>query len=222
MPPDRTRPQRHELRFAKAFFEVRDRPGTHARLLGAGALELSDGSADADRWYLWQEESRGSGRPRHRFLVRMRGQRLVLEGPDAAAVGRGWRQLDRALRPLSVARVAAGDDLARFLPRQRLHSADRPESWSREHEAQVLGEFYAAFCERWVRTPHPRLGGASPRTAASDPSLRPTLELLLARMERVEQERRARMMPSICVRELRGILWRSTRQDDDDRPRTEE
>ena len=215
MPPDRTRPQRRELRFAKAFFEVRDHPGTHARLLESGALELSDGSAEADRWYLWQEEPRAPGSPRHRFLVRMCGRRLVLEGPDAAAVGRGWRQLDRALRPMAVARVAAGDDLARFLPRPRRHSADRPESWSREHEARVLEEFYAAFCARWICTPHPRLGGASPRAAAVDPALRPMLELLLERMERVETERRARMMPSISVDELRDILWRSTREGAD-------
>jgi hypothetical protein len=213
---DPARQQRDDLRFAKAFFEVFDRPGTHARLLASGALELSDGSADADRWYLWRDERPAADASRGaRFLVRLRERRLVLEGPSPEAVGRGWRALERALKPCSVARVAAGDDLARFLPRHRRHAADRPESWSPEYEAQVLGEFYAVFCRRWAATPHPRLDGRSPLDAARDPALRPRLEELLARMDRVEEERRARRMPSISVGDLRNTLWGPGPHDED-------
>lgn len=201
-----TRPQRQRLRFCKAFFELRDAGEVHARLLADGALELDPAGDPSLRWYLWQEPTAGAGGRRARFLVRLRGGRLVLEGPDPASVGRGWRELDRLLRPAAEARVAAGDDLGRFLPRKRRHSADRPESWDRAHEARVLREFYAVFCERWSSTPHPRLDGLTPREAATRPELRSELEALLHRMERVEEERRGRGMPSFSVEELRRAV----------------
>ena len=169
-----SRSQRAQLRFCKAFFEVRDAVSTHERLLAVGAQELDGGNAGeagdaSDRWYWWQEPPTGEGVPQASFLLRMRGRRLVVEGPTAVSLGRGWRALDEHLRPHARARVAAGDDLARFLPRPRPHSADRPESWSREHEQRVLREFYAAFCDRWARQPHPRLDGLSPLEASMRP-----------------------------------------------------
>lgn len=201
-----TRPQRQRLRFCKAFFELRDAEDAHLRLVADGALQLDPGGDPAVRWYLWREPRSAAGTPRAHFLVRLRGERLVLEGPDPRSVGRGWRGLDRVLRPAAVARVAAGDDLQRFLPRKRRHSADRPETWSREHEARVLREFYAAFCRRWSATPHPRLDGLTPREAATRPELRSRLEDLLRRMHRVEEERRARGMPGFSTDELRRAL----------------
>lgn len=214
MPGTHTRPQRQRLHFCKAFFELRDAADVHRRLLASGALELDAEGDPTLRWYVWQEPPTRPGVPRARFLVRLRGGRLVLEGPDPESVGRGWRELDRLLRPAAVARVAAGDDLKRFLPRQRRHSADRPESWDREHEEQVLREFYAAFCRRWAASPHPRLAGLTPAEAAGDPEIRPALEALLARMERVEVERRTRGMPSFSVEELRRAVIGDAPADD--------
>ena len=203
-------PQRQTLRFCKAFFEVSDRLETRQRLLSAGALELvgpaGTQSEAADLWYRWDEPSEATSPPAISFLIRITGHRLVLEGPTGAAVGRGWRALDAQLRPHARARVAAGDDLGRFLPRQRRHSADRPESWSREHQDRVLQEFYAAFCQRWARQPHPQLDGKTPLEAASDPTLSSRLDALLSRMEKVEERRRERHMASISVEELKRTL----------------
>lgn len=200
-----TPPQRQTLRFAKAFFEVFDAARTVELLAGVGAQEIGDPAAETDRWFYWQEPvTRDS--PRATFLIRLRDARMVLEGPSAEAVGRGWRALEPSLEPAARPRVAAGDDLGRFLPRRRKHSADRPESWNREHERKVLDEFYAAFCDRWTRLPQARLDGRSPREAAADPALRQQLDRLLSTMERVEEERRARGLPSFSVDDLRAAL----------------
>lgn len=200
-------PQRQSLRFCKAFFEVFD-PDRTLELLGhAGAQEIGDPAPDSDRWFYWQEPAHAG--PRATFLIRLRGSRMVLEGPTPEAVGRGWRSLEPGLVPAARPRVAAGDDLGRFLPRKRRQSADQPESWGREHERKVLDEFYAAFCERWARLPQTRLDGRSPREAAADPALRDRLERLLATMERVEQERRVRGLPSFSVDDLRATLEES-------------
>lgn len=199
-------PQRDRLRFFKAFFEVHDEQSVRDRLLGAGAVPLDAGLSESDGWFLWQESAPPPPTPRARFLLRQRGRRLVLEGPSAASVGRGWRELERRLGSAASARVAAGDDLGRFLPRQRRHSADRPESWSREYQNRVLAEFYSVFRSRWAATPHPRLEGRTPREAAEIPALRAALEALLERMEKVEAERVQRDLPAISVSDLRGDL----------------
>lgn len=201
-------PQRQQLRFCKAFFEVRDPQATQYRLVDIGAVELLGGSEpgyDGERWYCWtQAQAAGSGPISH--VIRLTAGRLVLEAPTPRATGIAWRELDELLRPHARARVAAGDSLSRFLPAQRKQSADRPESWSREHEARVLQEFYAAFCRRWVRQPHPRLEGRTPLQAASDPVLAADLRALLQRMQAVEGERTARGLPGISVERLRRAL----------------
>ena len=201
-----TLPQRSSLRFCKAFFEVMDAAETHVRLLRLGAQELSEG-ADVDRWYWWQNGPEDDGLRRDALLLRLRPARLVLEGATAASVSRGWRMLDQRLRPHARARVAARDDLTRFVPRQRRHSADQPESWSVEYEAKVLAEFYAAFAARWARQPHLRLGGLSPLEALQHPDKRWRVDELLARMRHVEEERRARGMESFAVEDLRRAVF---------------
>lgn len=202
-------PQRRSLRFCKAFFEVLSFDKTRQRLLAARALEIlgpASDRGDAEYWYRWDEPDGDRAHVPVSYLIRLTARRLVLEGPSPAAIGRGWRALDEQLRPYARARVAAGDDLARFLPRQRRHSADRPESWSREHENKVLAEFYAAFCKRWAHQPHPLLGGRTPLEASGDPSLRNCLEQVLRRMERLEEQRRARRMPGFSVADLRRTV----------------
>lgn len=207
-------PQRQMLRFFKAFFEVFDIDATRDRLLSAGALELVGPSSERavsshDLWYRWHPPGpakRGDNLGLA-VLIRITRRRLVLEGPNASAVGTAWRELDALLRPHARARVAAGDDLARFLPRQRRHSADRPESWNRDHQEQVLREFYAAFCGRWARQPHPQLDGKTPVEAATDPVLQVRLEQLLCRMERIEEQRQARRLQGISVAELRETVY---------------
>jgi hypothetical protein len=198
-------PQRQTLSFFKAFFEVFDLPDTKRRLERAGALEVGEPAAGGDLWLYWQEPPL-TGIPRATFLIRLRGSRMVLEGPTAEAVGRGWRALEADLGPAAKPRVAAGDDLGRFLPSKRSHSADRPESWGRGHEREVLAEFYAAFCDRWTRLPQARLDGRTPSEAASDPELRPRLEALLDGMEKIEQQRRARGLDSFIVADLRAAV----------------
>jgi hypothetical protein len=200
--PRPARPQRANLRFCKAFFEIADHTATHDRLLAAGAQELV--ADTSQRWYLWNppDEASGSG-----FLVRTRGSRLVLEGPDPTAVGRAWRQLEEQLRPAALARVAVGDDLSRFLPKPRRRTADRPESFSAEHEAQVLAEFHAALCVRWADVPQQRLNGMSPREAAADRAGQPLLEELLRRMRIVEEERVSRGMATVSVDELERSVF---------------
>lgn len=220
-----TGPQRRQLRFCKAFFEVREPAALGSLLTEAGAIELGTGGEGApmDAWYLWEEPPTRPGVPRARFVIRLRDRRLVLEGPTAASVGRGWRALDRQLRPAAVARVAAGDDLGRFLPAKRKHSADRPESWSREHERKVLREFYSVFCRRWATTPHRRLAEKTPLQASKDERLRPELLALLERMEAIEEKRRDRGMQTFSVDDLRRTVLPS---DDDaagaDTPRREQ
>ena len=207
VPP--TLPQRSSLRFCKAFFEVTNSAATHERLLSLGAQELSEPSGDAaaDRWYWWHGE-RGDGDASYdAFLLRLRPARLVLEGATAGSVGRAWRVLDQELRPHARARVAARDDLTRFVPGRRQHSADRPETWSAEHEARVLAEFYALFAARWARQPHARLGGMSPLEALQHPEKRPCVDELLGRMERLEEERRQRGMESFAVEDLRRAVF---------------
>jgi len=199
-------PQRQSLRFCKAFFEVTDAEATATALERAGAIQVAE--PDADRWFTWQEPPRDAGLPRARFLLRLRSGRMVLEGPTPDSVGRGWRALEPWLKPHAQARVAAGDDLGRFVPRKRRHSGDRPESWDPSHEAQVLAEFYAAFCDRWIRLPHGALDGMSPAQAAADPAMSDRVEALLQRMERIEQERVSRGMASFSVDGLRGALDR--------------
>ncbi len=200
-----TSPQRSSLRFCKAFFEVDDLAATHESLLALGAQELSEATGDGavDRWYWWQDAGLGGDA----FLLRLRHTRLVLEGATAGSVGRGWRALDQHLRPHAKARVAAGDDLARFVPRRRPHTADRPESWSPEHEALVLVEFYASFAARWARQPHARLDGLSPLEALEVPDKRGCVDQLLARMTRIEEERRLRGMASFAVEDLRRAVF---------------
>jgi len=200
--PRSARPQRAILRFCKAFFEIEDGSATHDRLLAAGAQELV---ADTNqRWYLWNPPDADTISA---FLVRTRGARLVLEGPDSVAVGRAWRQLDEQLRPAARARVAVGDDLSRFLPKPRRRTADRPESFSAEHEAQVLAEFHAALCVRWADAPQQRLNGMTPRQAASDRAGQSLLEELLRRMRIVEEERRSRGMAAVSVDELERSVF---------------
>lgn len=208
MPSVPAQPQRHSLQFCKAFFEVHDGPSTHDRLVDAGAIEMSapERGGLVDRWYLWREGP-GSGTQQAAFLLRLRPHRMVLEGPTPAAVGRGWRELDKQVRPHATATVAAGDRLDRFLPRKRAHSGDRPESWSAEHENKVLAEFYAAFCHRWANTPHGLLDGRTPRQAADDESLAQRLESLLARMDHLEEERLTRGMASFSAQELRAAVF---------------
>ena len=200
--PRSAQPQRANLRFCKAFFEIDDGTATHDRLLAAGAQEIV---ADTNqRWYLWNPPDAKSPSA---FLVRTRGPRLVLEGPDPDAVGRAWRQLDEQLRPAARARVAVGDDLSRFLPKPRRRTADRPESFSREHEAQVLAEFHAALCVRWADAPQRRLNGMTPRQAAQDRDGQSLLDELLRRMRIVEEERRSRGMPAVSVDELERSVF---------------
>jgi len=204
-----TLPQRASLRFCKAFFEVMDAVATHERLLSLGAQELSEGTTESsvDRWYWWQVGPAAGNQIRDALLLRLRPARLVLEGATAASVGQGWRLLDRQLRPHARARVAARDDLARFVPGRRHHSADQPESWDAEYETRVLAEFYAAFAARWARQPHSRLDGLSPLEALQHPGKRPRVDELLARMERVEEERRLRGMASFAVEDLRRAVF---------------
>jgi hypothetical protein len=200
--PRSNRPQRANLRFCKAFFEIEDRPATHDRLLAAGAQELV--TETNQRWYLWNPPDAMTSSA---FLVRTRGPRLVLEGPDAGSVGRAWRQLNDQLQPAARARVAVGDDLSRFVPKPRRRTADRPESFSAEHEAQVLAEFHAALCVRWADAPQQRLNGMTPRQAASDRAGQSLLEELLRRMRIVEEERRSRGMASVSVDELERSVF---------------
>lgn len=202
-----TPPQRHSLRFCKAFFEILQADATHAALIAAGA-ELMVEAPGGDRWYAWREPDRGS--PHHgapaTFLLRVSATRLVLEGPTPATVGRGWRSLQPLVAPHAVPRVAAGDDLHRFVGRSRRLAADRPETWDRDYEIRVLAEFYSAFCSRWAEQPQARLDGLSPRQAASVPHLRPALVELLTRLERIQRERQERGMASIDIDALRGEL----------------
>jgi hypothetical protein len=197
-------PQRANLRFCKAFFEILEPDATHARLLEAGAQVLV---VETDRaWYVWHPSAtRLAGQA---FLVRTRGLRLVLEGADPVAVGRAWRNLDEQLQPAAKARVAVGDDLARFVPRPRKRTADRPENFAPEHEANVLREFYASLCTRWADLPQQRLDGMTPRQAAVDPRGQQLLEELLRRMRLVEEERVSRGMPSVSVDELERSVFR--------------
>ncbi len=201
--------QRSSLRFCKAFFEVTDNAATHECLLRLGAQELSEAIGDAatECWYWWYGGRDDADRRYDAFLLRLRPARLVLEGATAASVGRGWRVLDQQLRPHARARVAARDDLARFVPGRRQHSADRPETWSAGHEARVLAEFYASFAARWARQPHSRLGGMSPLDALRHPAKRACVDELLARMERLEEERRQRGMQSFAVEDLRRAVF---------------
>ena len=181
---------------------MEDCSATHDRLLAAGAQELV---ADTNqRWYLWNPPDAGA---EIAFLVRTRGSRLVLEGPDAASVGRAWRQLDEQLQPAARARVAVGDDLARFLPKPRRRTADRPESFSAAHEATVLAEFHEALCVRWADLPQQRLEGMTPRQAASDRTGQALLDELLRRMRIVEEERRSRGMPTVSVDALERSVF---------------
>jgi hypothetical protein len=196
------RPQRANLRFCKAFFEIEDRSVTHDRLLAAGAQELV--SDTSQRWYLWNPPDADVASA---FLVRTRGPRLVLEGSDPVAVGRAWRQLDKQLRPAARARVAVGDDLSRFLPKTRRRTADRPESFSAEHEARVLAEFHAALCLRWADAPQRRLNGMTPRQAAADRAGQSLLDELLRRMRIVEEERRSRGMAAVSVDALERSVF---------------
>ncbi len=204
-----TSPQRSSLVFCKAFFEVDDAVATHQALLALGAQELSDtaGDGSAHRWYWWHDDAKPGSASGDAFLLRLRDNGLVLEGATAGAVGRGWRSLDQQLRPHARARVAARDDLARFLPGRRSHVADRPESWSSDYEAQVLAEFYASFAARWARQPQSRLDGMSPLEARQVPEKRERVEQLLARMARVEEERRRRGMASFAVDDLRRAVF---------------
>ncbi len=197
-----TQPQRANLRFCKAFFEIEDGPATHARLLATGAQELV--AHTNQRWYLWNPPEADTAQT---FLVRTRGLRLVLEGPDPAAVGRAWRQLDEQLLPAARARVAVGDDLSRFLPKPRRKTADRPESFSPEHEARVLAEFHAALCVRWADAPQQRLNGMTPREAAADQAGQSLLDELLRRMRIVEEERCSRGMPAVSVDALERSVF---------------
>ncbi|NKB89913.1 MAG: hypothetical protein GKS06_17000 [Acidobacteria bacterium] len=196
-----TRPQRANLRFCKAFFEIREADGTRDRLLDAGAQELL---SDAERrWYVWYPpDAFAQG-----FLIRTRGSRLVLEGPNPGAVGRAYRQLDDLLQPVAEARVAVGDDLGRFVPRPRIRTADRPENFSKEHEAQVLAEFHSALYSRWADAPQQRLQGMTPRQAAVDPTGQRLLADLLQTMRAVEEERTARGMPTVSVDELERSVF---------------
>ena len=195
-------PLRSSLRFCKAFFEIEDGSDTHARLMQSGAQELV--AEASQRWYIWHPPDAAGVAA---FLIRTRGSRLVLEGPDSAAIGRAWRQLDEQLHPSARARVAAGDDLARFLPRPRKTTADRPEHFSKEHEARVLAEFHAALCVRWADLPQQRLGGLTPRQAADDAAGQELLMKLLRTMRAVERERLDRGMPSVSVDELESSVF---------------
>ncbi len=209
MTAPKTLPQRASLRFCKAFFEVGDVAATHERLLDLGAQELSGapGDAPADRWYWWHGEPVGSDGACDAFLLRLRAARLVLEGATAGSVGRGWRTLDQKLRPHARARVAARDDLARFVPGQGRHTSDQPETWNAEHEAKVLAEFYAAFAARWARQPHARLDGMSPLEAVRHADKRELVDELLARLARIEEERRQRGIQSFAVEDLRRAVF---------------
>lgn len=196
-------PQRQRLQFCKAFFEVSDASAAGDALVEGGAQLLVE-APDGDRWFAWTEPADSRAAARATFLLRMRGTRLVMEGPSPDAVGRGWRSLQPLLRPHAEPRVAAGDDLHRFVGRPRRLAADRPETWDRDYERRVLREFYAAFCARWASQPQERLQGMTPREAAAVPHMRPLLEELLARLARVQEEREQRGMPAIDVAALRA------------------
>jgi hypothetical protein len=200
--PTRDAPQRGSLRFCKAFFEVADPGGVRLGLAELGAQELP--GDETGHWYVWHLAEERLAAP---FLIRIRERRLVLEGPDPGAVGIAWRRLDEALGSAATARVAAGDDLQRFLPKARVRTADRPETFGPEHEAKVLAEFHAAVYARWADTTQARLGGLTPREAAGDPDAQALLATLLSTMRIVEKERRDRGMPAISVDELETTLF---------------
>ena len=201
--------QRSRLRFCKAFFEVVDPAAIHERLLRLGAQELGGASDEApvNRWYWWHGEFSKGNHGRDGVVLRLYPERLVLEGATARLVSRGWRALDEELRPLARARVAARDDLARFVPGQRPYIADQPDTWDVKHEARVLAEFYTSFATRWARQPQARLDGMSPLEAVCYPEKRAWVHELLSRMQRVEEERRQRGMASFAVEDLRRAVF---------------
>lgn len=211
MTPAPTPSQRRTLRFCKAFFEVNDLEDTR-RLLAVHEIEPLSAASVPQRagctWYLW-ETAPGEVEPGGAvFWLRLFRNRLVLEGPDPRALGRGWRRLAEIVEGAATPRVAAGDDLARFLPRPRRRSADRPETLSKEEQETILREFYAAFHGRWIEQPQAALGGLSPRQAMERPELREIVEELLARLERIEEQRRKRGQASFSVDRLRQLLAR--------------
>lgn len=203
-------PQRDALRFCKAFFEILDPREAQRRLVEIGAYPVggpaTEPASDDPVWLWWLADDDSGPLAGTPFLVRMFRDRMVLEGPSAWAVGLGWRLIADTLEGAAVPRVAAGDDLARFLPQARKRSHDRPETLSPEQERRVLREFYDAFAERWIRTPHPRLGGRTPLEAVHDSGLRDTLDNVLESLSAVEEARRERGQPCFSMERIRMAL----------------
>ena len=205
--------QRDHLRFCKAFFEVVDLDRTEA-VLEAMSMVHVGGPATPQQthaaMYWWEHAGRATETaavPTDRvFLVRLFTRRLILEGPTPEASGLGWRALAETLGAAAEPRVAVGDDLRRFLPKPRRGGTDRPENLTPERERQVLAEFYAAFCQRWLETPHALLRGETPRKAARLPELANELERALARLDCVEEARRSRRQACFSVDRLRRSL----------------
>ena len=148
--------QRNELRFCKAFFEVRDLHATRRKLRENGMLAVAQADPNSKRevaLYWWEAEIGGPQGAEAVFLVRLFPARLILEGPSATAIGHGWRLLAEILDGAAVARVASGDELRRFLPKPASTSADQPQTLDKEAESKVLAEFYAGFCRRCAIPP---------------------------------------------------------------------
>jgi hypothetical protein len=203
-------PQRSTLRFCKAFFEVEDAVDVRRRLeaLGAYPLGATDGRGTGPLVLWWEAGADAGDLAGTPFVVRLFARRMVLEGPTASAVAAGWRYAAEILAGACTPRVAAGDDLGRFLPRPGKRSRDRPETLDREQEDRVLGEFYAAFAERWITTPHPCLGGRTPAEARRDRSLAAALDDVLAALEAIEEARSERGQPCFSVDRIRTALDR--------------
>jgi hypothetical protein len=189
-PPSLVTAEGDPLIFARAVFEVCNRPRVEAALSRHPDLDRDD-----DGGYTWLEDAPEFRRGLGRFVLDE--ERLVFETQSEKRVERGRQFLASLVGEAVQFRLVELEGPERAMERLG-SSAERPaaDAVPPAIEAQVVGEYYEKHYQAWLDEPIPALGNRTPREAARLKRVRPKLVGLLQEFENMSARERLEGRPA--------------------------
>jgi hypothetical protein len=169
------------LVFCEARYTVTDPAAAHAALADIPTFEAAD-----DASFAWLERGGESGFGRgSRTLgrVRLAGGELVLSTMSRERHARGRRMLEAVLGRQLQHREDSFQEAAAMVHSHRGRAPDVPGELLPDVAREVVGQYLRAHYRRWLDTPLPMLGGATPREATRTPAGRARVASLLDDIE---------------------------------------
>lgn len=189
-------PEGDPVVFARAIFDVLDRPALVRALAACPDLEdQGEGS------YAWVEDAPPGRRSLGTFVLK--GDRLVFETTSRQRAERGRRLLEDVAGGAVRFRATHYEDVERALEKSRASPKPRRPQIPPEVEAQIVGEFYERHYRDWLDQSVPALGNRTPRQAARLESVRPRLIGLLKEFENQSERMRREGRPAYDF----GWMW---------------